>query len=92
MPLGRREQTDRLKARRLLHGLIRRHFSTAELRHLCFDIGVEFDSLSSSGGRDDYITALLLYSFRTSATERLLQRLRELRPEADWPTIKQLES
>jgi hypothetical protein len=53
---------------------------------------VEFDSLSSSGGRDDYITALLLYSFRTSATERLLQRLRELRPEADWPTIKQLES
>jgi hypothetical protein len=84
--------TDRLKARRLLHGLMRRHFDTAELKQLCFDIGVEFDNLEAEGGRDGYITALLLYAFRTETTERLLHRLRELRPTAGWPEVERLVS
>jgi hypothetical protein len=79
-----------LQSRRLLHGLIRQHFNTAELQGLCFDLAVEYEDLAQ-GGRDSYIKALLLYSFRNNITDRLLQRLEELRPDVAWPDAGMVE-
>jgi hypothetical protein len=90
LPMAIPDQTDRLKARQMLHTLMRQHFNKEDLRQLCFDIGVSFDNLDAEGGRDSYITALLLYSFRTGTTGRLLQRLGELRPAAGWPAAERL--
>jgi hypothetical protein len=92
-PPPRQPVTDRLNSRRLLHGLIRQYFNTAELKGLCFDLAIEYEDLAD-GGRDSYITSLLLYCFRQGEKEtgRLLERLEQLRPEVVWPELGQLVS
>lgn len=76
--------TDRLRRRQLLHGLLRYHFDTEELRSLCFDLGVDYDDLIGQG-KDGIIRELILQSIRRNHTARLLERLEQLRPGVEWP-------
>lgn len=87
MPTAARPSTDRLEARRALHGLIHAHFDPEELRQLCFDLGVIYGDLGE-GGHDDKIRELVLLSIRSGHVGRLLRRLRELRPGVDWPDVE----
>lgn len=76
--------TDRLSARKALHGLIHVHFDAGELNQLCYDLGILHDDLGS-GGHDTRIMELILMVIRLGRRDDLLKRLRELRPGVDWP-------
>lgn len=85
---GTRVGTDRLKARQLLHGLIRQHLDVTDIRLLCYDLGIDFEELDGTGGKDGLITSLLLKSFREEQTGRVIARLREIRPSVTWPDVE----
>jgi hypothetical protein len=67
-----------------LRGLLDRHFNDEDLRHLCFDLGVDYDNLGGRGkaanGRE--LIALLE---RQRQLPRLLARLLALRPAVARP-------
>lgn len=85
---GRRIGTDRLEARRLLHGLIRQHLDVTDIRLLCYDLGIDFEELDGTGGKDSLIVAFLLKCFREGQTGRVIARLREIRPSVTWPDVE----
>ena len=60
-------------------------FNLAELRLLCADVGIEYEHLPGET-RPTKIIALLDHVARQNRQAHLLHRLRELRPQADWPT------
>lgn len=86
LPDGRKSQTDRLEARRLLHSLVYTHFSGEELDQLCFDLGIVADDLGD-GSHNHRVGQFVLLVIRQGLTGRALARLVELRPDAAWPDV-----
>lgn len=87
MPHGHSQQrsTVRLRLRQLLHMQIRTHLDDADLRMLCFDLGIDHENLGT-GGKDDRIRELILMAVQQRFTEKMLARLVEIRPAVDWPS------
>lgn len=66
------------------------HFSKSELRHLAFDLGVEYEELPGST-RSDKALALIGYLQRYGRFSDLIKQCRQLRPNIDWPDIIETE-
>lgn len=70
--------------RHTFHQLIHDNFDAEDLRQLCYEIGIVYDDLGGRG-HNDRIRELILLVINSGNTERLLEKLRELRPLTDWP-------
>ncbi len=64
-----------------LHRCIVDHYDREELRTLCFELGVKFDALPGDGTAAK-ARELILYLARRGELEKLLDTLRQGRPEA----------
>lgn len=62
-------------------------FSDGELRNLCFDLGIDYESLPG-GGKADKARELIAYAQRHRQIDQLLNECRRLRPHADWDAVK----
>jgi len=56
-----------------------RHFDEGELRTLCFDLGVDYDALPSSG-KENKARELISYLQRRGGLRKLVERVKQLRP------------
>jgi hypothetical protein len=59
------------------------HFDLEELRTLCFDLGVDYDSLRGEG-KAAKARELIAYMQRRGQLDRLIAETKKLRPEVDW--------
>lgn len=59
------------------------HFSSGELRDLCFDLDIDYDSLPGNG-KSDKARELVAYCLRHGRAQELVARCRELRPQISW--------
>ena len=75
--------TGELKARSTFHDQMAEQFSLNELREICFDLGVNFESLP---GDTIEVKAMELYSFmeRRGDVYRLADVCARLRPRSNW--------
>jgi tetratricopeptide (TPR) repeat protein len=72
-----------------LHRLLVDHFDLDELRTLCFDLNVDYDTLrgeEKSGRSRELITIML----RQNRLAELIATLQSLRPRVAWPNIETL--
>jgi hypothetical protein len=76
------------KQRRLLHGMIEEYFNDNELRTLCFDLNIDYESLPAEG-KAGKARELVAYAQRHKLTDDLIERCRELRPHNAWLDIYQ---
>lgn len=65
--------------------LLVQYFSDGELRDLCFDLGIDYDSLPGSG-KSDKARELVAYAQRHGVMNDLLVACRRQRPNARWPS------
>lgn len=82
---GKKRSTDRLEARRLLHGLIHTHFDADDLKQLCFEMAIIHDDLGE-GGHDHRILELIMMIIREGRQAQFLKALERHRPGVAWPT------
>jgi SMODS-associated and fused to various effectors sensor domain/Effector-associated domain 7 len=78
------EQTALLAVLTSLRQVLSNDFNDGELRDLCFDLGVDYESLPGQG-KSDKAREFVDYMRRYRRIEALLTRGRQLRPLADWP-------
>ena len=67
------------------------YFNETELRNLCFDMGIDYEGLSS-GGKADKARELIAHCERHARVDELEHRCRELRPNAPWMNRQQLSA
>lgn len=73
-----------------LRELMLKHFDVSELKTLCFDLGVDYESLDGAyGGRVDKVRELILYFERRDRVSELIAACARLRPEASWTDLSQ---
>lgn len=63
-------------------------FSEGELRNLCFDLGVDYESLPARS-KDGKARELITHIQRNSRLPELIRMGRQLRPQAHWPDLPQ---
>lgn len=82
-------KTDNEKSEQNYPGKLRRildtYFNETELRNLCLDINVDYDSLSS-GGKADKARELVRYCDRHGCIPDLVNAINKDRPNAPWRT------
>ncbi|MBN1887699.1 MAG: hypothetical protein JW850_06900 [Thermoflexales bacterium] len=66
-----------------LRQIVITHFNGGELRSLCFDTGVDYDSLAGEN-RDDKARELIAYFERHKSVAELVKIVHRLRPNAAW--------
>jgi hypothetical protein len=66
-----------------LHKKIDRYFDREELRTLCFELGVDYDSLPAEG-KAAKVRELVQHCERHGLTEKLLRACASLRPHVAW--------
>jgi hypothetical protein len=69
-----------------LHGLVDRYFSLEEVRTLCFELGVDYDSLGGEG-KSARIRELILALARADRLQELVTLAEWQRPNVEWPTV-----
>ena len=69
-----------------LRQLLARHFDDAELRLLCFDLGVDYDDLPAAGKTNKAMELVALLS-RRSAIDQLLEVGQKSRPDVPWSDV-----
>ncbi len=77
---------NQVSPRNLVSGLRRlliKHFDIDELRTLCFELGIDYDSLRGES-RDDKARELVTYLERRGRLDELVEVGRRLRPDIDW--------
>ena len=74
---------------RNLRTLILNHFNLEELRTLCLDLGVDYESLSGDS-KPTKVRELIHYHYRVNRVKVLLYYLNEARPTIAWPQIEDL--
>jgi hypothetical protein len=60
-----------------------RHFNLDELRILCFDLGVDFEDIAGDTFASK-TTELVVYFQRRGLLHKLVERVRESRPDIEW--------
>ncbi len=73
------DRSSRAQLRRVLD----EYFNETELRNLCFDMGIDYEGLSS-GGKADKARELIAHCDRHGRVDELERRCRELRPNVPW--------
>jgi tetratricopeptide (TPR) repeat protein len=73
------DKSSRAQLRRVLD----EYFNETELRNLCFDMGIDYEGLSS-GGKADKARELIAHCERRGQVDELERRCRELRPNVNW--------
>jgi hypothetical protein len=68
-----------------LRTLITTHFNDNELRNLCYDIEIDYESLPGEG-KSGKARELIAYVQRRGKTSQLIAECRRLRPHVEWPT------
>ena len=68
--------------RKALFNLIFKHFDLNEIKGVCFEMQIEYESLPGDGTRDDKVRELIKHCDRHNRKHELLHNLRELRPAA----------
>lgn len=68
--------------------LLNSYFSDGELRDLCFDLGIDYESLPGSG-KSDKARELLAYVTRRNRIAELLETCRQQRSQVAWPSPSQ---
>lgn len=68
-----------------LRDQIDQYFDLAEIRHLCFDIGIDYEHLRGEE-KLSRIESLLLYCGQRQLQPNLLAALHQQRPKLTWPT------
>jgi hypothetical protein len=82
-----------LKQERLtqLRRILTNHFSERELNTLCFDLGIDYDSLPGEG-KTDKARELISYLERRNLVLKLVQTGKCVRPDISWNTISRGQS
>jgi WD40 repeat protein/DNA polymerase III delta prime subunit len=75
-----------------LSRLMQAHFDLQELRQLCFDLSVNYETLGENLGLPDRVNALIRHLVRHNRLDDLLEALRQYRPAVDWPATASLQS
>jgi hypothetical protein len=66
--------------------LIDKHFNEEELRTLCFDLNMDYDGLPARG-KTGKVRELIADCERKGLLDELLTKVRELRPNVQWPDL-----
>lgn len=66
--------------------LLNTAFNVSELQTLCFDLGIDFESLAGAG-KADKARELVLYVQRMGQAPALVAACRHLRPHVAWPDL-----
>ncbi len=75
-----------------LRELMLKHFDISELKTLCFDLGVDYESLGGAdAGRTDKVRELILYFERRDRLSELVAACARLRPEASWTDLSRTQ-
>ncbi len=69
-----------------LHQVLDRYFSLEEIRTICFDLRVEYDSLGGEG-KSARIRELILHLARNERLPELIAYAARERPKVSWPPI-----
>lgn len=69
-----------------LHQLLNQYFSLAEIRTLCFQLNVDYESVSGEE-KPSRIRELLLALGRNGRLPKLITLLQKERPNIDWPLV-----
>jgi len=75
-----------LEKRRQLREMLSTRFNEGELRTLCFDLGIDYDDLSS-GGKTDKARELVAYFERRSDIASLVPVGARLRSDIAWSEV-----
>ncbi|MEI6775633.1 MAG: trypsin-like peptidase domain-containing protein [Chloroflexales bacterium] len=78
-------QPDELTRAMTLRQLVTTHFNLGELNTLCFDLGIDYESLPGQG-KIDRVRELVAHVKRHGQMSNLLTECRRLRPHVDWPS------
>ena len=70
--------------RTLLRQILINNFAESELEDLCFDLGLDYENLSGES-KAAKARELIEYMERVGRYDELVQKTRELRPNAPWP-------
>ncbi len=66
-----------------LRQLLVRYFSESELKTLCFDLNIDYGSLSSQN-KTDKVRELILYLYRNDLVSTFTEFLKKRHPEIEW--------
>jgi hypothetical protein len=69
---------------KILPTILQNGFDLGELKSLCFDLDIEYDSLPGDG-KAAKSRELVAYFIRRGRQRDLIDKVKELRPRADWP-------
>lgn len=64
------------------------YFSLEEIRELCFELRVDYDSLTGEG-KPAKIRELILYLYRRDRLYEFVEVVRRKRPQLNWPSIEE---
>lgn len=78
------ESQTKIQNLRQLHRLLVDGFNLDELKTLCFDLGVDFDSLDGANNSAK-ARELIIWHYRRNKLDLLLQQLKSSRPSIAWP-------
>ena len=82
-PLGKKEVL--IQAGKLRQNLAT-YFSESELRDLCFDLGIDYETLPGTG-KGDKVRELILYCIHHDCIRELAAQVSRLRPTVNWEDI-----
>ncbi len=77
--LAGKPETNRVRLRMMID----EHFNKSELQTLCFDMGVDYDSINGEN-KSDKARELVAYCERRQIIPDLVAKCRELRPKVSW--------
>ncbi|MBK9711790.1 MAG: tetratricopeptide repeat protein [Kouleothrix sp.] len=83
---GKASQSARWRYLAELHQILSRRFDEGELRTLCFNLKIDYDSLSGEG-KVNRARELLSYLDRRESIAQLVEAGRQLRPDIPWSSL-----
>ena len=78
-PVTSSPSVDRVKLRQTLTD----YFSLDDLRDVCFDLGIDYESLEGLN-KPSKVRELIIFAERHSMLDRLVEHARQLRPDVNW--------
>lgn len=64
-----------------------KYFGEEDLNTICFDLGIDYESLSGKG-KSAKTREIVLHCSRVGLTKQLLAEVKSLRTNVDWPTLE----
>lgn len=80
------EHTNNVTLRRELFEILNSRFNEEELKTLCFQLDVDFESLEAIG-KINKVRELISFLERRNRIEEVLEVGKSIRPDIEWPTV-----